>query len=356
MNKHKGLNKLLISVLAVLLSLAIGAVLIVDEGEDPISAYAILFSSVFRNPVNFGEAVIKALPIAFTGLAVVVAYRCGTFNLGAEGQLIIGAAGCIWFATRFSDLPVPVVILCCLVIGAIMGALWGLLPGILKARFGINEIITTILMNYVATYLVSWLVNGPLQEASRHNPQTDAIEKCFRLPILVDTTRIHLGVVFLILLSAVIYYYLFYTAGGFRMRAVGLNRDAAAYSGISIRTNILKAMLLSGAIAGFGGAVEILGVQFRLIEGFGAGYGFDGVAMALIGQLQPFGVLIVSLLFGILRTGANSMQRLSGIPVSVIDVIQALIIFFVVSAGSIQMIRPRKRETGAHEEQGAKQA
>lgn len=346
MNKRKGLNKLLITVLAVVVSLALGAILIVAEGHNPLEAYAILFSSVFSSRVNFGEAIVKAVPIAFTGLAVVVAYRCGTFNLGAEGQLIIGAAGCIWFATRFSHLPVPVVILCCLVLGAVFGALWGLVPGLLKARWGINEIITTILMNYVGAYLVSWLVNGPLQEQVAHNPQTDAIEKFLRLPILVRTTRIHLGVVFLVLLSAFIYYYLFYTAGGFRMRAVGLNRDAAAYSGISIRSNVIKAMLFSSAIAGLGGAVEILGVQFRLIEGFGSGYGFDGVAMALIGQLQPFGVLLTALLFGILRTGANSMQRLAGIPASVIDVIQALIIFFVVSAGSIALLRRRKAKAG----------
>ncbi|MCI6256594.1 MAG: ABC transporter permease [Clostridiales bacterium] len=345
MNKRKGLDKLLISVLAVLISLALGAVLIVAEGHNPLEAYAILFSSVFSNKVNFGEAVIKAVPIAFTGLAVVVAYRCGTFNLGAEGQLLLGAAGCIWFATRFSFLPVPVVIGICLLLGALCGALWGLVPGLLKARYGINEIITTILMNYVGSYLVSWLVNGPLQEQAGANPQSDAIEKFLRLPILVKTTRIHLGVVILILLSAAVYYYLFYTAGGFRMRAVGLNREAAECSGISIRTNVIKAMLFSSAIAGLGGAVEILGVQFRLIDGFGSGYGFDGVAMALIGQLQPFGVLLTSMLFGILRTGANSMQRLAGIPASVIDVIQALIIFFVVSAGSIQLLHGRKRKT-----------
>lgn len=343
MDKYKGLNKLLISILAVVISLALGAVLIVAEGHDPLEAYGILFSSVFSNKVNFGEAVIKAVPIAFTGLAVVVAYRCGTFNLGAEGQLLLGAAGCIWFATRFSHLPTPLLILCCILLGALCGALWGLVPGLLKAWYGINEIITTILMNYVGTFLVSWLVNGPLQEAAGANPQTDAIEKFQRLPILVKSTRIHLGVVFLIILSFLIYYYLFYTAGGFQMRAVGLNREAAECSGISIRTNIIKAMLFSSAVAGIGGAVEILGVQFRLIEGFGSGYGFDGVAMALIGQLQPFGVLLTSLLFGILRTGANSMQRLAGIPASVIDVIQALIIFFVVSAGSIQLLRRRKK-------------
>lgn len=350
MHKGKGLNKFLISILAVLVSLAIGAVLIVAEGKNPLECYAILFSSVFSNKVNFGEAIIKAVPIAFTGLAVVVAYRCGTFNLGAEGQLILGAAGCIWFATRFSGLPAPVVILCCLIIGAVMGALWGLVPGLLKAHYGINEIITTILMNYVATFLVSWLVNGPLQESVAHNPQTDAIEKFLRLPILLKTTRIHLGVVFLVLLSIAVFYYLFYTAGGFRMRAVGLNRDAAECNGISIRSNVIKAMLISSAIAGIGGAVEILGVQFRLIDGFGSGYGFDGVAMALIGQLHPFGVLLTSLLFGILRTGANSMQRLAGIPASVIDVIQALIIFLVVSAGSIQLIRGRKRKQAVKED------
>lgn len=343
MSNTKSLNKLLISALAILISLSIGAILVIIEGANPIGAYGILFSSVFSSVTNFGEAIVKAMPISFTGLAVTVAYRCGTFNLGAEGQLMMGAVGGIWFALANPDLPVVVVIAGSILCGALCGALWSLLPAILKAKYGVNEIITTILMNYVGKYTVSWLINGPLQEESRANPQTEAIEKMFRLPILVAKTRIHLGTVILILIAVVLFYYLFYTANGFKMRAVGLNRDAADYSGISVNSNMVKAMLISGAIAGIGGAVEMLGVQFRLIEGFGAGYGFDGVAMALIGQLQPFGVLVASFIFGVLRTGANSMQRLAGIPTAVIDVIQALIIFFVVSAGSIELISNKKK-------------
>lgn len=343
MDKMKTANKLIISLLAFFFSLAIGAVLIAIGGENPIDCYYILFSSVLKNAVNFGEAIAKAVPIAFTGLAVVVAYRCGTFNLGAEGQLLLGATGCIWFATTFTGLPAPMLILCSMLVGMIVGALWGLIPAILKAYYGINEIITTILMNYIGLYLVSWLVNGPIQEEVARNPQTDAIETIYRLPILVDTTRIHLGAIFVVVVAIIVYYYLFYTANGFRMRTVGLNREAAAYSGISIHKNVVKAMLISGAIAGLGGAVEILGIQFRLIEGFGDGYGFDGVAMALIGQLHPFGVLLTSLLFGILRTGASSMQRLAGVPTAVIDIIQALIIFFVVSASTVQLLRQKKK-------------
>lgn len=340
----KAINKTIVYVLAIVASLACGTVLIVVGGHNPFDAYRILFSSVLSNKVNLGEAIIKAVPIAFTGLAVVMSYRCGTFNLGAEGQLILGAAGGIWFAVTFSGLPKVVVILGSLISGTICGAIWALVPALLKAKWSINEIITTILMNYVGLYLVSWLVNGPLQETERHNPQSNPIEKINRLPILIDRTRVHLGVLILIVLAGLVFYYLFYTAKGFKLRAVGLNKDAAEYGGINIGTNVLKAMLISGAIAGLGGAVEMLGVQFRLIDGFGSGYGFDGVAMALIGQLHPIGTLLSAFAFGVLRTGANSMQRLAGIPTSVVDVIQALVIFFVVSAGTIVFIKDNKKK------------
>lgn len=344
------IDKLILPVLAVLAALLVGSVLILADGGNPLQAYGVLFSSVFSSPVNFGEAVAKAIPIAFTGLAVTFAYRCGTFNIGAEGQLLVGGTCAVAMALAFPAMPPALMILLCMLAGAVGGALWALLPALVKAMRGINEVITTILMNYIATFLVSWLINGPLQEAAGSNPQTDAIEKIFRLPILVGGTRIHLGAVLVVFAAALVFYYLFYTAPGFKMRAVGQNREAAAYGGISIPKNIILSMMVSGALAGLGGAVEVLGIQFRMIGGFGVGYGFDGISMALIGNLNPVGVLVTSLLFGVLRTGANSMQRLVGIPTSVVDVIQALIIFFVIGAGSIRIFsRLRGNKTGKRE-------
>ncbi len=343
-------DKLVLPILAVLAALVVGSVLILLDGGAPLEAYAVLFSSVFKNPVNFGEAVAKAVPIAFTGLAVTFAYRCGVFNIGAEGQLLVGATCSVAMALAFPEMPAIPMIVLCILAGMAGGALWALLPALVKATRGVNEVITTILMNYIATLLVSWLINGPLQEAAGSNPQTDAIEKAFHLPILVKTTRIHLGAVLVLVVAVAMFYYLFYTAPGFKMRAVGLNREAAAYGGISINRTLIQSMMVSGAIAGMGGAVEMLGIQFRMVSAFGAGYGFDGISMALIGQLHPFGVMLTSLLFGVLRTGANSMQRLVGIPTSVVDVIQALIIFFVIGAGTLRFFSRRKKNAKNHVE------
>lgn len=351
-SKSFSYSKLLIPILAVIAAMIIGIILILIEKASPVEAYRILLTSSFSSVMNFGETLIKAIPIGFTGLAVAWAYRGGTFNIGVEGQLLVGAAGGIAVALNCPGWPPAIVIPLSLLAGAAAGGIWGYIPAVLKARRNINEIISTIMLNYIGKYMVSWLINGPLQEAARHNPQTEAIDKAFYLPTLIPGTRVHWGLVVLIVICLVEFYVLFHSSAGYRLRVVGLNRDAAAYAGIGINRNIIIAMVVSGAIAGIGGTVEMLGMQHRLIDGFGSNYGFDGIAIALIGQLNPFGTLLAALLFGVLRTGANSMQRLAGVPTSVVEVIQGLIIFFVVCSAGIRLLSGRKRKTGPKAEGG----
>ena len=347
-------QKLLIPIFAVVAAMAIGVILILIEKASPVDAYRILLTSSFSSVMNLGETLIKAIPIGFTGLAVAWAYRGGTFNIGVEGQLLMGAAGGISIALCCSKLSPVIVIPLSILAGAVTGGLWAYIPAVLKARKNINEIISTIMLNYIGKYLVSWLINGPLQEAARHNPQTEAIDKAFYLPTLIPGTRVHWGLVLLLAVCIIEFYVLFYSSAGYRLRVVGLNKDAANYAGICINRNILIAMVVSGAIAGIGGTVEMLGLQHRLIDGFGSNYGFDGIAIALIGQLNPFGALLAALLFGILRTGANSMQRLAGAPTSVVEVIQGLIIFFVVCSAGVKLYVRKKRKGDLKPEGGEK--
>lgn len=344
--KHK-INpfSIILPVVSVFTALVVGALIIGVQHINPLEAYYYLFRGAFGNRGAFGETMVKAIPLIFTGLAVTFAYRTGVFNIGAEGQFLIGALCGIWVSIRFSFLPGGLLLALILLAGTLGGFLWGIIPGWLKARKRINEIINTILMNYIALQLVSFAITGPLKEPPGYNPQTPAIKESARLARLVLGTRLHAGLIIALLLAACIYYVLFKTAFGFQLRAVGLNRDGAAYGGISVQRNIMLALALSGAAAGLGGAVELAGIQYRLIEGFGVGYGFDGIAVALIGQLHPVGVILSAFLFGVLRTGANTMQRTLGIPASVVDIIQALVIFFVVGAQTIR--HPlRKRRKG----------
>lgn len=320
---------------SVLLALIIGAVLIASQGKDPLLAYSHLLKGAFGNKGSFGETMVKTIPLIFTGLGVTFAYRCGVFNIGAEGQLMMGALGATWFALTFKFLPGYVLLPLAMLSAFVFGALWGAIPGYLKAKKGLNEIINTILLNYVAIQLVSWAVKGPLREPGPF-PQTPQLVESVWLARIWPGTRIHAGIIIALVCAVAVYYFLFHTAYGFKLRVVGNNRHAADYAGINVPLYFVLALAISGGLAGLAGGSEILGVQHRLMDGLASGYGFDGIAVALIAQLHPFGVVLASLLFGALRTGANTMQRAVGIPTSIVDIIQGLIIFFVVAATIIQ--------------------
>jgi len=337
--KQHHLSKILVPVLSILLSFLVGALMITLIGGNPIEAYSFLFKGAFGSKSNISETFIKSVPLIFTGLAATFAYKCGVFNLGAEGQFVMGAVASIWISTSLTFVSGASLLVISLVSGFIVGGLWGLLPGILKITRGLNEMIVSILLNYVAVLFMGYLYSGPLRDGSV--PQTAAVT--IKLGRIFSDLRVHYGFIIAIAVALCIYYFITYTSSGFKLRAVGMNRSASLFNGFKVNRFMLLSFVISGAIAGLGGSVELHGTQFRLMAGFGQGYGFDGVAIALIGQLNPIATVLVAYLFAILRTGATTMQVGSGMPTSVIDIIQALVIVFAV-AGSAFTNLPKIRQ------------
>ncbi len=333
------LIKILVPFVSVLCSFLVGAVMIAAIGGNPAEAYRYLFQGAFGTAANAGETVVKAVPLIFTGLAATFAYKCGVFNLGAEGQFAMGAVVSIWVSTVLKGVTGVPLLITSLILGAAAGGIWGAIPGILKITRGLNEMIVSIMLNYVAVLFMGFLYSGPLREGSV--PQTAAVND--KLARIIGGTRVHAGIIVALVLALGIHYFLFYTSKGFKLRAVGLNQTASRFNGLSVGKFMLVAFIISGAIAGLGGSVELHGTQFRLMAGFGNGYGFDGVAIALIGQLNPIGTLLAAYLFAVLRTGATTMQVGSGMPTSVIDIVQALIIVFAV-AGTAFTNLPKTRQ------------
>ncbi len=333
MKNKKALISFGLPVLSLLLALAIGAIIIIALGKNPIQAYGNLLTGSFGSLNKISETILKATPLIFCGLAATFAYRCGVINLGGEGQFVMGSIVALVVSNNVLHLNNPWGVIVTALFATLAGALWGMIPAALKAYRGLNEMIVTIMMNYVAVLFMEFLYSGPLLEGII--PQTAAVGENARLPVLVPGTKIHLGIVIALLVAGMMYYFLFYTSKGVQLRAVGQNPIAAKVNGMNVKTFIFISFCISGAIAGLGGAMELHGAQFRLMGGYGKGYGFDGIAIALIGQLNPIGTVLVGYLFAVLRTGAVTMQVGSGIPTPVVDIIQALIIIFVVAGTAL---------------------
>lgn len=285
------------------------------------------------------ESLVAATPYIFAGLAVAVGFRCGLFNIGVEGQLFMGAIFSVWVGYTFKGLPLFIHLPLALVAGALGGALWALPPAILKAKVGAHEVINTIMMNYIAFRLSDWLLNGPMMRPGNANPISPSIEPSAELPrFFADPIRLHLGFFLALGVAVFVWWFLFRTTLGFELRTVGSNPNAARYSGMSITRNYIIAFMLSGALAGLAGANEVLGVNHNLAMAFSAGYGFDSIALALLGKSHPFGVVLSALLFGTLRSGGTRMQNVAQIPVDIIGVIQALVIAFIAAPAIIRAI------------------
>jgi simple sugar transport system permease protein len=287
------------------------------------------------------ESLVAATPYIFAGLALAVGFRCGLFNIGAEGQLFIGAICSVWVGFTFKGLPAIIHIPFALLAGAAGGAFWAFIPAILKAKAGAHEVINTIMMNYVAFRLSEWLLGdkGPLQRPGSANPVSPFIETSAELPrFFPDPIRFHFGFFVALGVAVFIWWFLFKTTFGFEIRTVGANPNAAKYAGMNITRNLLIAMCLSGALAGLAGANEVLGVNHNLAFAFSAGYGFDSIALALLGKSHPLGVVLAALLFGTMRSGATRMQNVARIPIDIISIIQALIIAFIAAPAVIRAI------------------
>ncbi len=339
MQKTKLLN-VLIPVLSILLAFLVGMLIILSLGANPIEALGYLMKGAFGSKTNLANTVVRSMPLIFTGLCTCFAYRCGVFNLGGEGQFLAGSMAAITVSLLIGHEGWWVTILA-IIAGTIAGGFWGLLPGILKTWRGLNEMITTIMFNYVATLFMGYLYTTALREGSV--PQTAPVPDATKLGRIIPDLRITWGIVIALAVGIGIWYFLFYTSKGFQLRAVGFNPIASSYNGLSVKRYMLVSFIISGAIAGLGGAADILGTQFRLISGYGSGYGFDGVAIALIAQLHPIATVIVAYFFAVLRVGSTTMQVGTGVPTSVIDIIQALVIIFAV-AGSSMMHLPKIRK------------
>jgi simple sugar transport system permease protein len=293
-----------------------------------------LWSGSFGSWDAFTSAtLVRAVPLILIGLGIAVAFRGGALNIGAEGQFYAGAIAATWVGLRLGSAPGGAAIAILIIAAIVAGLLWIIIPVWLKLRFGVLEVISTLLLNFIALSLVSLMVQGPLQEPERIYPQSETISEAARLPLLLAGSRLHAGLV-LALLSAVILWYVFArTLWGFRLRAVGLGPRAAEVTGrIDSQRMGAVAMLISGGIAGLAGGVEVSGVSYALFQNLSPGYGFTGIAVALLGGLHPVGVVVAGILFGALQAGAGAMQREAGVPAVTVNVVEAIIIIVALLA------------------------
>jgi simple sugar transport system permease protein len=286
----------------------------------------------------FGESLVIATPYMFAGLAVALGFRGGVFNIGAEGQLFVGGLASVYVGYSLTGLPRIIHLPLALLAGILAGAVWGIVPGLLKAYTGAHEVINTIMMNYIAFRLTDYLLQGPMARPDKL-PITPEIKSSAYLPTLLPVpVRLHLGFFLALGIAVLVYWFLWKTTRGFEIRMVGSNPSSARYAGVQIKRTIVLTMALSGALAGLAGANQVLGVDHRLVRAFSTGYGFDSIALALLGNSHPFGVVLSSLLFGFLRGGAARMQSVSDVPVEIIRIIQGITIVLIAAPPIIRKL------------------
>lgn len=370
----------LMPVFAALLAFAIGGVILALQGVNPLEAYKAMLVGAFGSKNGLADTFVKATPLLLVGLGIAIAFRGGVINIGAEGQLIMGALFTTWVGLQLGEqLPGAVVIMISLLAGAFMGGVWGAIPGYLKAQLNVNEILSTIMLNQIAIQFAYYLLRGPMIDpaelaAGTNIPHSARLPKSIDMPrftdvarmmgvdqtakdlgiqgylgelygVLTEPSRLHTGFIFAVIMAILVYIFLWRTTIGFRIRAVGLNRHASRYAGMNVKRTIILSMTLSGAFAGLAGAVEILGLHHRMFEptAVSAGYGFTGIVAALFGKLHPLGIIPSSIIFGGLLVGGDKMQRAMQVPQVMITAVLGLIILFVVSTDYIVRKRQAKR-------------
>ncbi|MEL7564029.1 MAG: ABC transporter permease [Dehalobacterium sp.] len=317
-----------VPILSILLALFFGGIFLALNGSNPIEIYGMLFKSAFGTSYGLTESTVKAIPLMLAGLGVSLAFRMQLWNIGAEGQLYLGAVAATWVALTFPHLPSLVMIPFMLIMGFFAGAFWALLPAIPRAYLKVNETITTLLMNYIAILLADYLVYGPWKDPQGFNfPLTPRFVPAAILPTL-GGTRIHLGLLFAIIAAIVIYILIRHTKWGYEVRVIGESPAAARYAGMNIKKNILIVLLLSGGLAGIAGMSEVSGIAGRLQHGLSPGYGYTAIIVAWLARLHPATLALVSFLFGGLLVGGYAIQ-LIGLPAATVNMLQGLILFFV---------------------------
>jgi ABC-type uncharacterized transport system permease subunit len=321
------------SVAAALLAFATVSLVVLVAGYDVGHAASALWSGSFGSAYSiFSGTLQRATPLIIVGLAVAVAFKAGVLNIGAEGQLLAGAAATITAGLSMASWPGWISVPLELAAGMTAGAAWAGIAAVLKKKFGVLEVISTLMLNFVALYGVSYLVHGPLQEPTHTYPETLRLAESARLPLVISGQQLHIGFVIAVALAAVAYWYVRSTAGGFRIRIAGEGPIAAASAGrVNVERVVFGSFLASGAIAGLGGAVQVTGVTYKLYELISPGYGYTAIAVALLARLNPLAVIVAGVFFGALEAGGAGMQRDAGVPAGFVYVIEALVILGVLA-------------------------
>jgi len=323
----------------------VGAAVMWFSGYDPVTGYIALWNGIFGDMYSIGETIRQISPYILAGLAVAFAFRSGLFNIGVEGQLIVG-----WFAAAYVgmafELPKFIHLPVALLAAALAGALWGLIPGILKATLHVHEVIVTIMMNYIALHTVNALIKAVSEGGYKTEKihQTASLRSDF-LSNLTDFSTLHYGIFVALAMVAVMWFILEKTKTGYELKSVGFNDHASKYAGMNVKKNIILSMVVSGAFAGLGGAMEALGTFGNMVTRSAfTGIGFDGIAVALLGANTPLGVIFGASLFGSLKYGAGNMPNEAGVPVEIVSIVIALIIFFVASGYIIRVLLSKMKK------------
>ena len=331
------LRELLFPLIAVVAAFIVGGILILIIGDNPLQTYALLFGSAFSWPVGIGYTLFYATPLIFTGLAVLVAFRCGLLNIGAEGQLYIAAFATAWVGITFANLSPWILIPLCFIAAIVGGGVWGAIPGILKARFGSHEVINTIMLNFLAVALLSYFIQyhykapgDPIMQSIPIGPGAHIARLGKFIPSFPLFIPVNLAFVLALICCGLVYIFLWRTKWGYELRSTGTNPTAAEYGGISVRKQIVIAMTISGALAGMVGINEVMGYRYRYYDGFSDNYGFTGIAVALLGRNHPVGVIISALLFAVLQRGGIPVDAFTQhVTKDIVQVLQGTIILFV---------------------------
>ncbi|GKU82538.1 ABC transporter permease [Niallia sp. NCCP-28] len=333
------LKKISIPVIAVLLGVIVGTIIMLVTGYSPVDAYVALWNGAFGEVYFTGEVVRQVTPLILAGLAVAFAFRTGLFNIGVEGQLIVGWTAAVWVGVAF-DLPKFIHLPLAVLAAAAAGALWAFVPGFLKARFRVHEVIVSIMMNYVALHVTNYMIRNVITDKAdrTENVFPSATLRSDFLASITDHSRLHWGILIALLCVAIMWFILEKTTKGYELKAVGFNQQASQYAGMNVNRNIILSMVISGVFAGLAGAMEGLGTfEYASIKGGFTGVGFDGIAVALLGANGPIGIILASILFGFLKVGALNMPLEAGVPNEMVDIIIALIVFFVASSYMIRL-------------------
>lgn len=337
------LKKISTPILAIVIAFIIGALIMAFSGVSPLEAYITLLSGAFGGKISVADTLFASTPLIFTGIATAISFRAGVFNIGIEGALYLGAFAGAWVGFTFTNLPSFILIPLACAFSMVIGGLWGMIPAILKVRFKVNEIVSTIMLNYVAIFFTSYLVNYPFQVPGVANSMSPRISD--NSVFLRLTTGSQLNASFFIAVALVILIYLINsrTRFGFESKVTGLNPVFAKVSGFDVNRIIIISMVISGALGALAGSLQIMGVYYRFYDFFSPGYGYEGIPIAILSNNNPIGCILVAVLFGALRSGGATMELITGIPLDLTNVLEAVIIFFV-TVNIVAVLRKKRGE------------